>query len=133
MPQTQMKFLARILCAAALLVLCSLSHRAQAQRPLLLENPTVSRTQIAFSYGGDIWIVERSGGNARRLTESPAREIYPIFSPDGTQVAFARFNPAAGLFGWDVFVVTVSNGEEHRVTYHPDLDLPVNWTPDGKC
>ena len=99
---------------------------------MLLENPTVSRTQIAFSYANDIWIVDRNGGNARRLTTNPAREIYPVFSPDGSQVAFARFNPAAGPFGWDVYVVTVAGGEERRVTYHPDLDFPVNWTPDGK-
>jgi tricorn protease len=29
--------------------------------PLLLRKPTVSRTQIAFSYGGDLWIVDRNG------------------------------------------------------------------------
>jgi tricorn protease len=35
---------------------------ACAQAPLLLQNPTLSKTQIAFSYGGDIWIVDRNGG-----------------------------------------------------------------------
>ena len=99
---------------------------------MLLENPTVSRTKIAFSFAGDIWIVERSGGAAQRLTTSPAREIYPVFSPDGSQLAFARFNLKAGAFGWDVFVVPASGGEERRITYHPDLDLPLNWTPDGQ-
>ncbi|MGH9415620.1 MAG: hypothetical protein ACRD01_03250, partial [Terriglobales bacterium] len=34
---------------------------------LLLQTPTLSRTQIAFAYGGDIWIVARSGGAAHRL------------------------------------------------------------------
>ncbi len=99
---------------------------------MLLENPTVSRTKIAFSFAGDIWLVDRSGGAAQRLTTSPAREIYPVFSPDGSQLAFARFNRAAGAFGWDVFVMPASGGEARRVTYHPDLDLPLNWTPDGQ-
>jgi tricorn protease len=99
---------------------------------MLLENPTVSRTQIAFSYAGDIWLVDRNGGDARRLTTTAARELNPIFSPDGSQVAFARFNPAAGPFGWDVYVAPVNGGAERRVTYHPDLDFPINWTPDGK-
>lgn len=127
-----MKYLIRSFPLLLFLALCAVSARTQSQGPLLLENPTVSRTQIAFSYAGDIWIVERSGGNARRLTSTPAREVYPIFSPDGSQVTFARFNPIAGPFGWDVYVVTVAGGEERRVTYHPDLDFPVNWTRDGK-
>jgi len=103
-----------------------------AQTPLLLENPTLSKTQVAFSYGGDIWTVDRSGGSARRLTSDPAREVYPIFSPDGAKVAFARFNPLGGPFAWDVYVASSGGGEERRITYHPDLDFPVNWTPDGR-
>lgn len=105
---------------------------AQSQGPMLLENPTVSRTKIAFSYAGDIWLVDRTGGPAQRLTSNPARESHPVFSPDGSQIAFARFNVTAGAFAWDVYVLPVSGGEERRVTYHPDLDLPVNWTPDGQ-
>src|SRR5829696_2175801 len=104
----------------------------QAQAPLLLENPTLSKTQVAFSYGGDIWAVDRKGGSALRLTTDPAREVYPIFSPDGSKIAFARFNPTAGTFAWDVYVASSNGGEERRITYHPDLDFPVNWTPDGK-
>jgi tricorn protease len=103
-----------------------------AQGPMLLENPTVSRTKIAFSFAGDIWTVDRAGGTAQRLTTSPAREVFPTFSPDGSQVAFARFNQAAGAFGWDVFVAPTSGGEARRITYHPDLDFPVNWTSDGQ-
>ena len=103
-----------------------------AQAPLLLDNPTLSKTLISFSYAGDIWTVDRSGGNARRLTADPAREVFPIFSPDGSKVAFARLNPMGGSSGWDIYVAPIGGGEERRITYHPDIDLPVNWTPDGK-
>ena len=51
--------------------------------PLLLRRPTVSRNEIAFSYGGDLWIVNRSGGEARRLTSDVGIETDPYFSPDG--------------------------------------------------
>lgn len=127
-----MKSLVRTPFFILLLALCHSAALAQSKTPLLLETPTVSRTQIGFSYAGDIWLVDRSGGNARRLTSNPARESYPIFSPDGSQVAFARFNPLGGPYSWDVYVASVSGGEERRLTYHPDLDFPVNWTPDGK-
>lgn len=99
---------------------------------MLLENPTVSRTKIAFSFAGDIWTVDRSGGAAQRLTTSPAREAFPTFSPDGSQIAFARLNPGAGPLGWDVFVAPTSGGEARRITYHSELDLPLNWTRDGQ-
>jgi tricorn protease len=77
-------------------------------------------------------VVDRSGGAAQRLTTTPAREVYPVFSPDGSQVAFARLNPLAGGLGWDVYVMSTSGAEARRVTYHPELDLPLNWTRDGK-
>src|SRR5262245_23128799 len=127
-----MKNLFRILLPFLILSIYHVVTCAQSQGPMLLENPTVSRAKIAFSFAGDIWTVDRSGGAAQRLTTSPAREIYPTFSPDGSQVAFARFNPLAGGFGWDVYVASTSGGEARRVTYNPDLDLPVNWTRDGQ-
>ncbi|HZI86748.1 MAG TPA: PDZ domain-containing protein, partial [Pyrinomonadaceae bacterium] len=107
------------------------SIHAQLINPRMFESPTVSGTQVAFSLAGDIWVVPRQGGEARRLTTNPARETYPVFSPDGSQIAFTRFNPAGGPFSWDVFTIAVAGGEERRLTYHPDLDFPINWTPDG--
>src|SRR5215469_14241129 len=56
--------------------------------PLLLQRPTVSKTQIAFVYGGDLWTVGRDGGEATRLTTSAGIETNPCFSPDGSLIAF---------------------------------------------
>ena len=55
----------------------------------LLRTPTVSATQIAFAYANNIWIVERSGGNARRLTSFAGPTSNPHFSPDGKWIAFS--------------------------------------------
>ncbi|HEY4129992.1 MAG TPA: hypothetical protein VGM50_05220, partial [Gemmatimonadaceae bacterium] len=43
----------------------------------LLRQPTVSANQIAFEYGADLWIVPRDGGEAKRLTSTPAIESDP--------------------------------------------------------
>ena len=101
---------------------------ARADAPLLLRDPTISRTQIAFAYGGDIWIVDRAGGAAHRLATGYGLESGPVFSPDGTQVAFT------GVYDQnvDVYVVPATGGEPRRLTYHPAADVAVGWTPDGK-
>lgn len=46
---------------------------ADAGEYLLFRKPTVSKTQIVFSYAGDLWIVDRSGGEARRPADSGCR------------------------------------------------------------
>ena len=101
---------------------------ARADAPLVLRDPTISRTQIAFAYGGDIWIVDRAGGAAHRLATGYGLESGPVFSPDGTQVAFT------GVYDQnvDVYVVPATGGEPRRLTYHPAADVAVGWTPDGK-
>jgi len=55
---------------------------------LLLRKPALSRTQIAFSYAGDLWTVPREGGEAKRLTTAPGVETDAVFSPDGSTLAF---------------------------------------------
>ena len=100
---------------------------AQAQKPLLLRDPSVGQTQIAFSYAGSIWISNRDGSNVRRLT-SGGHEATPKFSPDGSQVAFTGdYDGTPG-----VYVVATGGGEPRRLTFHPADIGVVGWTPDGK-
>jgi C-terminal processing protease CtpA/Prc len=61
---------------------------AQTRIPRPFGSASVSRSEIAFSFAGDLWIVDRSGGEARRLTSSPNKKAYPVFSPDGSEIAF---------------------------------------------
>jgi|HubBroStandDraft_6_1064221.scaffolds.fasta_scaffold00986_10 tricorn protease len=109
-------------------VFCTLLSRAQDSKPLLLQSPTLSATQIAFSYGGDIWIVDRTGGDARRLVTGTGLESGPIFSPDGKWVAYTGDYDG----NQDVYVVATAGGEPRRLTYHPATDVAIGWTPDGK-
>ncbi|MDH4063735.1 MAG: hypothetical protein OEW19_04990, partial [Acidobacteriota bacterium] len=44
--------------------------RAAGEATRLLRTPTVSATRVAFAYAGNIWVVERAGGAARRLTSA---------------------------------------------------------------
>ena len=55
-----------------------------------LRSPTVSATQIAFAYANNIWVVDRAGGVARRVTSFQGQTTNPHFSPDGKWIAFTR-------------------------------------------
>ncbi len=101
---------------------------ASAQGTRLLRHPTVSRDLVAFSYAGDLWVVSRSGGDARRLTSTSGAETDPYFSPDASQIAFTA--TIAG--NTDVYVVPTAGGDPKRLTYHPGVDRVRGWTPDGR-
>lgn len=101
---------------------------SSADAPLLLRHPSLSKTQIAFAFAGDIWTVPRDGGQAVRITSNPGVESDPYFSPDGSMIAFTGQYDG----NQDVYVVPAKGGEPKRITYHPGPDVPVGWTPDGK-
>ncbi len=118
---------------AALLSLGSVSFVAS--QPLaaqggtrLLRTPTVSARHIAFAYANNIWVVERAGGSARRLTSFQGQTQNPKLSPDGKLVAFS----AEYAGNTDVYVVPVEGGQPKRLTWHPSADVVQGWTPDGK-
>lgn len=58
--------------------------------PLLLQEPTLSRTQIVFVCAGELWSVPRPGGEATRLTIGPSQKAHPEFSPDGNRKSEIR-------------------------------------------
>jgi len=124
-----MKKLCVILAAICFYALTAVPHlAAQDKAPLLLQSPTMSKTQVAFAYGGDIWIVDRAGGDARRLVTGAGLNSGPMFSPDGTLVAYTGDYDG----NQDVYVVAAAGGEPRRLTSHPDVDVVLGWTPDGK-
>lgn len=72
------KFFVCLFCLLASVALC------QTNPPLLLRKPALSKTQIVFNYGGNLWIVSRDGGEARRLTSGVGTENNAAFSPTAT-------------------------------------------------
>src|SRR5215471_11989140 len=78
-----------------------------ALKPLLMQSPTLSQTRICFAYGGNIWSVARTGGEARRLVAGSGLLSGPFFSPDGTLVAYTGDYDG----NQDVYVVPGGGGE----------------------
>ena len=55
-----------------------------ASETLLLQNPSVSATDVVFVHAQDLWIAPRGGGDARRLTSHVGNEATPRFRPTGS-------------------------------------------------
>ena len=84
----KLRFLAALACGIAF------SVSAFAQSPSkLLRFPDIAQGRIVFVRSGDLYIVDANGGTAFRLTSHEGQELYPKFSPDGSQIAFsAEYN-----------------------------------------
>ncbi len=93
----------------------------------LLRQPSLSDTHVAFTYGADVWVAHREGGEARRITSTPAVESEPHLSPDGRWIAFTSNRSGTSA----VYVVPVEGGMPTRVTWYPAPTYVRGWTHDG--
>ena len=65
---------------------------------------------------GDVYVKLLSGGDAVRLTNGAAPRYAPVFTPDGSQVAYTQRSPsAAGRSTWDTWTVPIGGGEPTRM------------------
>src|SRR5579863_8629728 len=102
----------------ALLAILSAEAFGAAGTLHLLQKPAMNKTEIVFSYAGDLWSVPRQGGVATRLTAGTGSESGAVFSPDGNTIAFSGEYDG----NTDVFTVPATGGVPKRITYHPDAD-----------
>ncbi len=126
----------RLITALFTLILSTAAFSADETR--LLRLPDIHGDTVAFVYAGDIYVAAVAGGTARRLTSHEGLELFPKFSPDGSQIAFsAEYNGTR-----QVYVMPVGGGEPRQLTWYNDVGpMPprggfdyriLDWTPDGK-
>lgn len=109
-----------------LLVLSSLSIVAA---PLWLRNVAISPdgSEIAFTYKGNIFTVDSKGGDARRLTAGDSYDTAPVWSPDGSKIAFGSDREGS----MDVFVIDSKGGIPRRLTTHSGAETPLAFKDDN--
>ena len=98
-------------------------------------DPAVSAdgSRVAFAWGGvqsenyDIWTKHVGADKPLRLTDGPAADVHPAWSPDGKQVAFLR----AGREGSGVYVVPSAGGEAEPLFSTTAWIQGLDWAPDG--
>lgn len=114
-----------IMSAAMLLAAGS----ALAISPLWMRDVKISPdgSKIAFEYKGDIFTVDSHGGKALRLTNGESYESQPIWSPDGSKIAFMSDRNG----GKDIYVMSAQGGPAKRLTFDSRPQQPEAFSADG--
>jgi serine/threonine protein kinase len=97
--------------------------------------PSFSRDgkQIAYTQrdaNGDknIWVADPQRGTKTRLTSDPHPDVDPVWSPDGKQIAFARYQGQ-----WEIYLKSLETGREERLAVNVlGSKYPKAWSRDGK-
>ena len=120
-----------ILGAAMLLSASTMTALAQepSEGPLWMRYSAISPdgSTIAFAYKGDIFTVPVTGGQARQITSNSAFDSRPLWSPDGSRIAFVSYRQG----GADVYIVSKEGGEPTRLTTHSAAEFPVAFKDDS--
>jgi tricorn protease len=83
----------------------------------LLRFPAIFGNQVVFTYAGDLYTVDKSGGIARKLTSDIGFELFARFSPDGKSIAFtAQYDGNT-----EVYLMPAEGGVPKRLTYTATL------------
>ena len=97
------------------------------ENPNWLRYPAISPdgSAIVFTYKGDLYRVPPEGGQAQQLTFHEAHDFMPVWSNDGTKIAFA--SDRYGNF--DIYVMDSDGGPAERLTYHSSDEFPHSFSP----
>ena len=115
-----------------ILFFLSLTFNLLAQEARLLRFPTSHDNRIVFSYTGDLYTVNTSGGVARKLTNHNGQEIFARFSPDGKTIAFTGQYDGNS----EIYTIPSEGGIPSRITYTPTLnrdDVSDRMGPNNIC
>ena len=107
---------------------------AESQGTRFLRQPSLSAEHVAFTHGADLWVVDRDGGLARRLTSTPAVESDPHISPDGRLVAVSTRGQSVTLIDVNQRRITGQfrgQGLGGALAFSPDSKTLASASGDG--
>jgi Tol biopolymer transport system component len=127
---------------ASLLLLASLTWLGGELLRPIPPTPTVTPTPAPTPVGGangliaftstrdgnsEIYVMNADGSNQRNLTNDPAENVSPAWSPDGQRLAFLRVEPRAVT----LLVVNADGGSLKQLASIPTASS-ISWSPDGQ-
>ena len=87
----------------------------------------IDRINAPSSSAFDLWLLNPERGTETRFTFGPGNKQGPIWSPDGSQIAYSKSEPGA------VKLYRQSTaGSAHEQLLDSDSSRPIDWSPDGR-
>jgi tricorn protease-like protein len=78
----------------------------------------------------DIYIMNADGSDRIQLTDTPDRlELGAVLSPDGTRIAYSRFEPSSGE---QIFIMNADGSDQVQLTDDAAGGFDPAWSPDGR-
>jgi tricorn protease len=84
--------------------------------------------RIAISIFGEIFTAPTGEGDLVQITDGPARDQNPVYSPDGKRIAFV--SDASGRE--EIYIASTDGGAPEKITDVDALKLSFGWSPDSK-
>lgn len=76
----------------------------------------------------DVFLIDADGSGLRRLTDHPANDRNPAWSPQGDLIAFGSDRTGNG----DVYLMNPDGTGLRRLTRHEAYEGVPSWSPDGR-
>ena len=76
-----------------------------------------------------IWLIDTASGSQAPLVAGPGSHMSPVWSPDGTRLAYISTAEGGGA---QLYVRWLASGESVRVTGLPQSPSRIAWSPDGR-
>ena len=84
--------------------------------------------KIVYSSEGDVYVINADGSERTRLTNNPAEDFDPVWSPDGTQIAFRSHRDGDE----EVYLMNADGSNQINLSNASGTDYSPAWSPDGQ-